>query len=301
MKRYSARTLTMAGLAISAVAFSALALAQPEGAGAEGARSAETAQKRPALTRAQLQRQREETQQRIELLQQRLQRIDGAIERLGEADDARTVQEDEPQAVRAEARELRGDRMRRLQDRRVEAAETQQGDPRADLLDAIAEESPELASRLRRLRSDDPDEFGMLLRRVGPRFRELSELREEDPQLAAFRAREMAAGLAMATSTRQLATAVRSGDERAAAEARVAVMRALERSFDAREASARLEMSRLRERLTAMESEVQDRRDRRDTIIAEQMRRIEQGLDRLVEREPERTPQRRQRGGGGGG
>ncbi len=296
MKRPHAPTLALAGLATAALTFSALALTQPEDAGSE--RRAENAQQRPELTRAQLQRQREETQQRIEMLQQRLQRIDGAIERLGEDDDARTVQEDKPQAARTEARELRGDRMRRLEQRR---AETLQTDPRAELLDTIAAESPELASRLRRLRTEDPDEFGQLLRRIGPRYRELSELRSEDPQLAAFRAREMAAGLAMATSTRQLASAVRSGDERAAEEARVAVMRALERSFDAREASARLEMSRLRERLTSMESEVQDRRDRRDAIIAEQMRRIEQGLDRLVEREPERTPQRRQRGGGGGG
>ncbi|TVS07396.1 MAG: hypothetical protein EA423_04300 [Phycisphaerales bacterium] len=300
MKRNHARTLGLAGLATAALTFSALALAQPEGAGGE--RSAESAQQRPELTRAQLQRQREETQQRIEMLQQRLSRIDGALERLGDDDAREAAGTDQPQTVQSEARELPRDRLRRMEQRRTESAENLQTDPRAELLDTIAAESPELASRLRRLRTEDPDEFGQLLRRIGPRYRELTELRAEDPQLAALRAREMAAGLAMASSTRQLAAAVRSEDDRAAEEARVAVMRALERSFDAREASARLEMSRLRERLGAMESEVQDRRNRRDAIIAEQMRRIEQSLDRLVEREPpQRDGGRRPRRGGGGG
>ena len=297
MKRNHARTLGLAGLATAALAFSALALAQPEGAASE--RGAESAQQRPELTRAQLQRQREETQQRIEMLQQRLSRIDGALERLGDDDAREAAGTDQPQTVQSEARVLPRDRLRRMESRRAESAENLQTDPRAELLDTIAAESPELASRLRRLRAEDPDEFGMLLRRVGPRFRELTDLRSEDPQLAALRAREMAAGLAMASSTRQLAAAVRAGDERAAEEARVEVMRALERSFDAREASARLEMSRLRERLGAMESEVQDRRDRRDAIIAEQMRRIEQSLDRLVEHEqPQGEGGRRSRGGG---
>ena len=297
MKRNHARTLGLAGLATAALAFSALALAQPEGAASE--RGAESAQQRPELTRAQLQRQREETQQRIEMLQQRLSRIDGALERLGDDDAREAAGTDQPQTVQSEARVLPRDRLRRMESRRAESAENLQTDPRAELLDTIAAESPELASRLRRLRAEDPDEFGMLLRRVGPRFRELTDLRSEDPQLAALRAREMAAGLAMASSTRQLAAAVRAGDERAAEEARVEVMRALERSFDARVASARLEMSRLRERLGAMESEVLDRRDRRDAIIAEQMRRIEQSLDRLVEHEqPQGDGGRRSRGGG---
>ncbi|MCC5787252.1 MAG: hypothetical protein JJU33_11195 [Phycisphaerales bacterium] len=297
MKHTQARTLALAGLATAALTFSALALAQPEGAASE--RSAESAQQRPELTRTQLQRQREETQQRIEMLQQRLSRIDGALERLGDDDAREAAGKDQPQTVQSEARELPRDRLRRLEQRRTESAENLQTDLRAELLDTIAAESPELASRLRRLRAEDPDEFGMLLRRIGPRYRELSELREQDPQLAALRARELAAGLTMASSTRQLAAAVRAGDESAAEEARVAVMRSLERSFDAREASARLEMSRLRERLGTMESEVQDRRNRRDAIIAEQMRRIEQSLDRLVEREqPKRDGGRRSRGGG---
>lgn len=253
--------------------------------------------RRPALTRAQLERQREETQQRIESLQQRLQRIDSALERLGE-EPASELRELAP-APSSQARRLRTERG---EDRAL-APDELATDPRGALLDAIAEQSPELARRLRRMRAENPEEFGTLLRRVGPRFRELSELRSEDPQLAALRARELAAGIAMASATRQLAGAVRSGDTKAAEEARVAVIRALERSFDAREASARLEMLRLRERLGSLESEVQDRRGRRDAIIADQMRRIEHSLDRLVEREtPERgQPRRRGRGGDGGG
>lgn len=234
----------------------------------------------PEQVREMITWQLRETDQRIERYQVRRAQLAQAMERLDDGASPREIF-----AQMRPARDRASDRFgqARVGDRPL--AEGRSNDrpsrdrieiPNERLMAALDEHLPELAAQLRTLRHDEPDKFSEMVHRLGPRFAEVLELRQSDPQMARLKFQDMRAQMGIAQAARTYTQARHSTDDAGPIrEARRHLGEALEQAFESRMAIRLLELQRLRDRIEAIESEMIQQRDARDEFIARQFERIE--------------------------
>lgn len=135
---------------------------------------------------------------------------------------------------------------------------------------------PELAegeSPFRQVLETEGPERDRLLMRLAPRLKNLAELRGGDPEMYEASRREMIAGIKIARAARMLGMALRNpeSNEESLRQARRVLRAAIADGFDARAATARLEVRSVQAKLDGLIEEVTRAEAERDSRIDEQL------------------------------
>ncbi|MEL7483700.1 MAG: hypothetical protein AAFN41_05025 [Planctomycetota bacterium] len=155
-------------------------------------------------------------------------------------------------------------------------------DEREALLDDLAENDPQLAESIREI---------MRERRGAPapvlgRLRELSMLRERDPEGFALRRQEIRTGLEVLRRANELRDALRSGASEAETDAAVAGLRsAVASAFDARGKVLRREIERTTQQVSEMRAKLERAESDRDAVIDLQFTRLLNRIRTAAERD----------------
>lgn len=285
------RTLrcVMAGLAL----WGGAAMAQPGGGGPRPPEGGPG--DRPGLFDRDAMRAR--LQRRLAELDKQRERLQRAMERLEKGEDAGDVAREMggPSGRRPE-----GERPVREGPRRREGGPGSEGGPippgpmggpgeggapaideREEIQSILRESLPELAQRLERLRQGRPEEAEAMMRRVGPRLRELIPLRRHDPEMFRVRVDEMRAGFAFmeaARMARQIRQPSHDQEPDVAAKREEAMKRL-------REAAANLHDARTKAHegeVAAIERRLKELRDQIQGMHAEREKRINEAVERAM-------------------
>lgn len=251
----------------------------------------------PEQVRAMLTWQLRETDNRIARYQARRVRLKQALQRLDDGavpseilDEMRPARNGPPMDADQRRDELR----RPDQGRPGEAPHDRIEIPHDRLMAALDEHLPELAKQLRTLRTDDPAKFNELVGRLGPRFAEVLELRKSDPALARLKFKDMRTNLAIAESARAFRQLRETSDDaQAIQQARAALRKALEASFESRLAIRKQEIERLGDRIESYNADLLKQIEHKDELIDQQLQRIERSERFMVPRRA--TPPRGRR------
>jgi len=141
-------------------------------------------------------------------------------------------------------------------------------------LEVLKKIHPDIATRVERVREQDPERAAELLRRSFPRLRQLLMLQRIDPEMFDLKVEDLRLGRV----TRFYAAAVRQardqGHDSLVEQRRATLKRLVARHYDVRLEIRQVELRRLEQRIEALRGAMADEQARRDAVIARQVARL---------------------------
>ncbi|HED54514.1 MAG TPA: hypothetical protein ENJ00_10000 [Phycisphaerales bacterium] len=143
---------------------------------------------------------------------------------------------------------------------------------------------------LRAFLSRDTPESARMMRRLAPRLRKLTGLRERDPELFELQRQELLSGIGIAHAMRHLVQLRHHGEasEAELQDARQGLKDAIARGFEVKAKLARLELKRAHDRYTAISEELEHAEANREQRINERFDEMMQHLGQVRDGPPHR-------------
>jgi DNA repair exonuclease SbcCD ATPase subunit len=142
------------------------------------------------------------------------------------------------------------------------------------LLDFLREYNPQMAERFTDAMKHNPERVRRALAMVYPRYRELMELREENPELYELRREDLLLARESRELVRELQQVRRADGEAEAERIRERLRDVVTRHFEVRQALRERELEQLERRLEALRDELEQRREERDELIEQRLEEL---------------------------
>lgn len=134
---------------------------------------------------------------------------------------------------------------------------------------------PHLARRLEAVRQQDARRFGVMIRRMGPRLRELIHDKQENPELYQLKVSESRLGFQTIQLIRQLRQAQADPQNQEKAQAiRDELRQVVAEHFDLRQRLLEAKVAAMEKRLEQTREELADRAQRREQLIDQRMEQL---------------------------